>query len=597
MSVTRGATGLPGSRPAARSAALDASAPRELLVHNAEIIDVVTLTRYHGYFTVHQGRFVEVEAGDPPPEEHLRAVRRIDLQGGLVMPGMLDVHMHIESSLVTPRRFAEAALPWGTTTIMQDPHEIGNVLGAPGMRWMVRASQGLPLRILSAISSCIPATSPAIETPNASISPTEVLELAREAGVIALGEVMDFQGLIDGDPQLVSIVRAAADAGLSLEGHVPTLRGRELSRYLAFGIRSDHTLTTPAKLHEQLRKGAWVMLQEKSLDPEVVAAVMALPDRSRVLLITDDVMPNRLLHGHMSRIVETAIAHGWSALDALAAATLRPAAYLGLRDLGAIAPGYHADYLVLDALNRWPPREVVVAGSCVAERGVAHPITASTPHEPLLATTFAHQAVSASLLRIAGDGRKRVRARVIVITRVHSLTNLEECEVDLHDGVPIDESLALALVIPRAALQGSALPESFQVGLIRGLGLRDGGWASSFAHDSHNLLVLGRSPAAMATALRAVLQSGGAMAFAANADAPAELLPLPLAGLLSDAPIAEIAAAFERLEAGLRGVGVDVKNPILLLTLLSLTVSPHWKLSDKGIVDVAQRRVLAPLLN
>ncbi|MBW6455700.1 MAG: amidohydrolase family protein, partial [Trueperaceae bacterium] len=507
-----------------------------------------------------------------------------------------DAHMHIESSLVTPRRFAEAALPWGTTTVLQDPHEVANVLGAPGIRWMVRASQGLPLRVLSAVSSCIPATSPDIETPNASIRPDDVLELAREPGVVALGEVMDFQGLVDGDPHLVAMVRAGAEAGLSLEGHVPTLTGPALSRYVAHGIRSDHTLATPEKLREQLRKGLWVMLQEKSLTADVVAAVMALPDRSRVMLITDDVMPNRLTSGHMSRIVATAIAQGWEPLDAVAAATLRPASYLGLRDLGAIAPGQHADYLVCDALDAWPPRQVVRGGAVVAGGGRVVPFAAETPADPLLATPFAVREVPEALLTLpTGPGRRTARARVIVVNDTNSFTRLEERDVVVDDGVPVADDLALALVIPRAALRGP-LPPRFEVGLVAGLGLRRGGWASSFAHDSHNVFVLGRSPADMAAALRAVLDAGGGMAFAPGDGRPVAALPLPLAGLLSDEPIDAVAAGFDALERGLRDAGVAVRHPVLLLTLLPLTVSPDWKISDKGIVDVERRRVLPPLV-
>jgi adenine deaminase len=570
-------------------------APRSLLVHGAEIVDVVTQTTYRGWFAVRDGRFVEVEAGEPPPPADLPALRRVDLGGAVVQPGLIDVHMHIESSLVTPRRFAEAALPWGTTTVLQDPHEVANVLGAPGIRWMVRAGQGLPLRVLSAVSSCIPATSPDIETPNASIRPDDVADLAREPGVVALGELMDFQGLVDGDPHLVAMARAGAAAGLSLEGHVPTLTGPALSRYVAHGIRSDHTLTTPAKLREQLRKGLWVMIQEKSLTPDVVAAVMALPDRSRVLLITDDVMPNRLTSGHLSRLVETAVAQGWDPLDAVAAATLRPATYLGLRDLGAIAPGQHADYLVCTALNAFPPRQVVRAGEVVAEAGRVVPFAAVTPDDPMLATPFAVRDVPPALLALpTGDGRRTVRARVVVVNQVNSFTRLEEREVEVVDGVPQADDLALALVIPRAALRGP-LPARFEVGLVAGLGLRRGGWASSFAHDSHNVFVLGRTPDAMAEALRAVLDDGGGMAFAPG-DGPTLRLPLPLAGLLSDDPIGAVAERFDALERALRAAGVGVLHPVLLLTLLPLTVSPDWKLSDRGVVDVAGRRVVPTLV-
>jgi adenine deaminase len=568
---------------------------RDLLVEGATIVDVVRLTSYRGWFAVEAGRFVEVEEGDAPSPEALPARARVDVGGAVVQPGMLDVHMHIESSLVTPRRFAEAVLPWGTTTILQDPHELANVLGARGIRWMVRASQGLPLRVYSAISSCIPATSPEIETPNASITPDEVRELAREPGVLALGEMMDFAGLLEGDAHLRAMLDAGREAGLSLEGHVPTLTGAELSRYVAHGIRSDHTLMTPAKLRESLRKGLWVMLQEKSLTRHVIDAIMSLADRSRVLLITDDVMPNRLTSGHMSRIVETAIAKGWEPFDAIAAATLRPATYLGLRDLGAITPGYRADFLVSDELAGFPPRQVAVAGETVAEGGRVRPIEATTPEPETLATPFATRDVPEAALALpTGPGRRTVRARVVRVNATTSFTTLDERDVLVEDGVPLDDDLVLATVIPRAALAGG-MPQPV-VALVGGLGLREGGWAATFAHDSHNVFVLGRTPRAMARALHAVLEVGGGMAFAADDAAEVELLPLPLAGLLTDEPIEIVGAGFERLEAGLRAAGVRVKHPVLLLTLLPLTVSPEWKVSDKGVVDVARRVVVAPLL-
>ncbi len=570
---------------------------RDLLVHGAELVDVVTQTTYRGWFAVQDGRFVEVEAGDPPSADALPARERVDLDGATVQPGLLDVHMHIESSLVTPRRFAEASLPHGTTTILQDPHEVANVAGAAGIRWMVRASQGLPQRILSAISSCVPTTTADVETPNASIRPEDVTELAREPGVVALGELMDFQGLVDGDPHLLAMVRAASDAGLSLEGHVPTLTGAELSRYVAHGVRSDHTLSTPEKLREQLRKGLWVMLQEKSLTPDVVAAVMALPDRSRVLLITDDVMPNRLTSGHLSRLVEIAIAQGWEPLDAIAAATLRPASYLGLHDLGVLAPGAKADWLVTDAVAAYPPRRVVVDGSIVAEGGRARAVDATTPTPPS-ATRFGVGAVPAERLGLpTGRGSATVRARVLVVNAVNSFTRLDEREVSVLDGAPVDEDLALALVIPRAALATpDALPDRFEVGLVAGFGLTRGAWASSFAHDSHNVFVFGRTPGAMAEALAAMLAVGGGMAFAPGDGGATRVLPLPLLGLLSDDPIDVVAQRFDELERGLRAAGASVKHPVLLLTLLPLSVSPDWKISDKGIVDVARRRVLPPLV-
>ena len=578
---------------------------RDLLITNATLVDVVTGTAYQGWFTVVDGRFCEVEAGTPGQNhlEGLEITRRLDLGGAWVQPGMLDAHMHIESSLVTPRRFAEAVLPRGTTTILQDPHEVANVLGAPGIRWMIEASHGLPLRVYTAISSCVPATSPEIETPNASITPQEVADLAQVPEVIALGEVMDFQGLVKNEPHLLAIVGAAAAAGLSLEGHVPSLSGVELSRYIAHGIRSDHTLATPDKLLEQLRKGMWVMIQEKSLTPEVVDTITTLQDRSRVMLVTDDVMPNRLPEGHLDRLVLLAVELGWDPIDAIASATLRPATYLGLRDLGLIAPSAKADFLVCDALAAYPPRQVYVEGRLVVEDGGL--VVASQPEVPPelpmeLQTVFTTGQFDADLFKFAGGTAGAellsLRARVIVVNQLNSFTTLEEREVALSGGVPTDADTVLATVIPRMALRPEAERYTPVVCLVAGLGLNRGAFATTFAHDSHNLFVLGRDPTAMYKAMRAVLEVGGGMAFTSNTQQTPTLLPLPLAGLLSDEPVTEVGAVFDRLERELRTSGVSVKNPILLLTLLPLSVSPDFKVTDKGIVDVQARRILAPLV-
>lgn len=581
-----------------------------MLVKNATIVDVVTHTTYTGWFTVDAGCFVEVESGEPDPAAETAATAVVDVDGAYVQPGMLDIHMHIESSLVTPRRFAEAALPRGTTTVLQDPHEIANVLGAAGIRWMLEASRGLPLRVYTAVSSCVPATSASIETPNASITPADVTDLAKEAEVVALGEMMDFHGLIEGDEHLRAMLRAGADAGLTLEGHVPSLTGPELSRYIAHGIRSDHTLMTPTKLLEQLRKGMWVMIQEKSLTADVVATINALADRSRVLLITDDVMPNRLTGGHLDRVVRLAIAAGWEPIDAIASATVRPATYLGLHALGTVTPGSMADFIVTPELAAYPPHRVYVAGHLVAEAGRTVVPSRPSPHPTPVAgldERFDSSTFDASSLRFGHDrkahgregdgasGDTTVRARVIEANDENSFTTLSERDVTLRDGVPVDPGLALAAVIPRAAARPGAEPFVPVVCLIAGLGLSSGAYATTFAHDSHNVFVVGREPEAMVIALTDVLAAGGGMAFA-QADGESVLLRLPLAGLLSDDHIDEVAATFGLIETRLRAAGMTARNPVLLLTLMPLTVSPDYKLSDKGVVDVQGRRVLAPVL-
>ena len=570
----------------------------DFIVENVLIIDVITEQEYLGWFSVKDGRFIEVEAGHAPSRDELPAQERIDAQGLVARPGLIDAHMHIESSLVTPARFAEAVLPWGTTTILQDPHEVANVLGAEGIRWMIHASQNLPLRIYAAISSCVPATSSDIETPNASIRPEDVLELAKEEGVLALGEMMDYQGLLDGNTHLQAMLTAGRRAHLSLEGHIPSLTGRPLSRYIAHGIRSDHTLMTPAKLHEKLRKGLYVMLQEKSLTPDVIAAVTTLPDRSRILLISDDVMPNRLRTGHMSRILETAVSLGWNPIDALASATLRPAVYLGLRHLGAIAPGYWADFMLSTKDQVFPPEQVYVNGKLVAEKG-SPTITASpelAAHD-LSKTSFVAKTVPEDFFRLShGSPSSKIRARVIKVNNENTFTTLEERSISLVDGVPTDEDLALGVVIARATLQ-KPVQASGKMVLVSGLGLRQGAYASTFAHDSHNVFVLGKSLATMRHALEAVLSVDGGMAVVSDEESEPILLPLPVAGLLSNEPIAFVGERFDAMEEQLRQLGVGVKNPILLFTILPLTVSPEYKISDKGLVDVERRRIIEAVVS
>ncbi|UCH24354.1 MAG: adenine deaminase [Trueperaceae bacterium] len=562
----------------------------DLILENACVVDVVRQRTFSGWLGVRSGRFIYVEEGTVPAE--IESHRRRDLEGRAVQPGLIDTHMHIESSLVTPGRFAEAALPWGTTTILQDPHEIGNVLGAAGVRFMIEAGRDLPLHIYSAVPSCVPATSEELETPNATLTPEEVAELARDPSVIALGEMMDYQRLLQHDPRLIGMLEAGATSELSLEGHVPSLSGTPLSHYISFGIRSDHTLMTPAKIGEELSKGLYVMLQAKSLTEENLRFISGLADRSRLLLITDDIMPNRLVSGHLNQILQLAVDGGWDALDALASATVRPATYLGLRSVGVIAPGYRADFCICRTPNSFPPLEVFTSGQQVAADGRALFRAPQTSLPPEIARASlggdSPPLISEDLFRLElGSEPKRVR--IITVNDLNTVTGLETRTISTADGAPLDPDLAVGTVIPRASLRQKRL-EKPRLSLLSGLHLTGGAFASSFAHDSHNLLVVGTSPAAMAEAANAVLARGGGMAVASKNGVTA--LSLPLAGLLSDAPITEVASEFEALEEALRNLGMRHKNPLLLLTILPLTVSPNYKISDRGMIDVEGRKVL-----
>ncbi len=568
----------------------------DLLIHHARIADVFRLRVFNGWVGIRDGRFVYVEEGVPPSE--IVAIERQHLGERVIVPGLIDAHMHIESSLLTPCGFAHAVVPHGTTTVLADPHEVANVAGEDGVRWMIRASQNLPLRIFYAIPSCVPATSPEIEWTRPVFDADTVKRLAQEPAVIALGEVMDYGQVLANGARLRGMVGAAHDAGLLVEGHIPTLRGAELSQYLAWRITSDHTLMTPEKIREQTSKGVAVMLQNKSCVAKNIAAVNALPDRSRILLVTDDIEPSWLTRGHLSLILRAAIDAGMPPLEALAAATIRPARYLGLRNHGGIAPGFRADFAVLDEPATFPPRQVFIGGKLVAQDGamIVHdvPPMPPLPNNVTLPDSFTRDdfALQRSKRRATRDEGKTtsydVVANAVVITSAStSLTDLARVRVRVENGFAQfvdDDSLALVAVIAR---DGS----SKSVGVVKDLGLRAGAYASSFAHDSHNLLVVGRDPGEMSTAANAVHTLGGGIVVVRDGTVIARLA-LPVFGLLSDAPLDEIVRDFESVENALRALGVQHQRPFLMLSLLALTVSPRFKFSDKGVVDVEARRLL-----
>lgn len=561
----------------------------DLLITNARIVDVFRLRLFDGWVGVKDGRFLYVEEGNPP--DGLQATERLDLAGRLLAPGLVDSHMHIESSITTPRRFAEGAVPYGTTTILADPHEVANVAGEEGVRWMIRASENLPLRVFYAIPSCVPATSPEMEWTAPVFDAAIITRLAQEPSVIALGEVMDYRGVLAGSPRLKGLVEAAHAAGLFVEGHIPTLAGPDLSEYLSWRVTSDHTLTTPAKINEQISKGLAVMIQTKTCTPELMATVNALPERSHLLLITDDIEPPVLVHGHLSGIMRLAIEAGLPPLEAWASATIRPARYIGRRDIGGVAPGHHADFCVLDGLESFPPHAVYFAGQPVARQGRMLPVV--LPDLPPLLGGYAAPGpfTPADFRLVVGhDELTGVCANAVhLVNETTTVTHLAQIPVQVSQGYAQfseGDNLALVAVVARDR-------SSQSVGVIHNLGWDNGAYAASFAHDSHNLLVAGRDATEMALAANLVYEMGGGIALVRDGQ-PIATMRLPVFGLISDAPLPEIVRDMVAIDDSLRDLGVRSQRPFLIMSLLSLSVSPHVKFTDKGVIDTEQRRLLPP---
>lgn len=507
-----------------------------------------------------------------------------ELDGRIVLPGFIDSHLHIESSLLTPSRFAEAVVPRGTTTVIADPHEIANVLGADGVRWMLRASEGLPLDCFFMAPSCVPAS--AIETSGARIDPAAIEDMLEWGRVLGLAEVMDVPGVIAGKPDILSKIRMARRKNRLVDGHAPRLTGHDLNAYLAAGIESDHECVSVEEAREKLRLGMWIMMREGS-QAKNLSALLPLVDPvsvRRCVLVSDDRNALDLLNeGHMDHLLREAVARGLPPLWAVQMVALNPAEYFGLRRLGSVAPGRQADLVVVNDLKEFRCELVFKAGRLVAEGGK---LLAELPPTPPLQRAMNAGPFSPHAFRIP---ERRGQVRVIGLVRDQITTEALVMEGTIRSGelvaVP-ERDLAKLVVVERHRGTGR-----IGCGLVHGLGLREGALASSVAHDSHNLIAAGIDDTDLLAALTHLVERGGGLAVASGGRVTASL-PLPIAGLMSDQPLSETGRAFQSLEEEARRLGARVAHPFGALSFLALPVIPKLRLTDRGLVDVEQGRVI-----
>ncbi len=562
----------------------------DILVTNVQLANVLTGEIYPADIAVHGAQIVAVEPSGTQPQR--KAGQVLDGGGQLVVPGLIDSHLHIESSLVTPAPFAEAVLRRGITTVAEDPHEIANATGLPGVKHFLEASRDLPLTILFLASTCVPAAK-GLEHCRGELGPEEIRKMLGWEGVIGLAEVMDAQAVVDEDPRMSAILQAGRDAGGVIEGHNPMLTGRELQAYITAGVDSDHTLASPSRYIEKLRLGVTVQLQERYMNREVIEAIKALPQPLPSLcLVTDDVAPDYLeSYGHLDHVLKQAIELGLPPMQALQAATINPARRLRLFDRGAIAPGRRADLVLVDSLPSFNVSTTISGGEIVVENGQT--LWRVPPNQPELdplrnSLDLSPLSVEDFRINFPGDG-SQAEVRVIISHPRGTTTEEGRAVVQLKDGQPqIDETdLALIGVFARGEIGQS-------LGFIQGLGLQRGAIATTHAHDSHNLAVIGRDDQSMATAANAVIGMEGGMAVSVDNEVLARM-PLPIAGIISDSPMPAVAHQLGRLTGVLADLGV--KHPFLLmrLTTFTLPVSTGLRITDMGYVRAAERE-LVPLL-
>jgi adenine deaminase len=504
---------------------------------------------------------------------------RMDVAGSYLVPGFIDAHMHIESSKLMVDEFARAVMLHGTTAVVADPHEIANVLGTDGIHWLLDCCTDLPLDVYVMASSCVPASR--FESPRRPFTTGDIESLLRRHRTIGVAEMMNFPGVIAGDEAEV----AKLTTGLTdhVDGHAPGVSGPALNAYIAAGIRSDHEATTFKEALEKRRLGMWVMLREASIARNLrdLLPLVKQYGTDRCMFCTDDREPSFIVEeGHINQMVRVAVADGISPEDAIVMATINPATYHRLWHLGAIAPGYQADILVLDDLVSFNPRHVIKRG--------APPRFAKLEVPEWVRQTVHLAPVAASSFRIA-SGPKRIR--VISVIPGQLLTGTEIAEPKVRDGeIVADPSRDLVKI---AVLERHHASGRIGLGFATNVGLKRGAFASTVAHDAHNLVVLGVDDADMAACACRLAEIGGGIVVA-DGGRVVEELPLPVAGLMSDQPLAGVYERLRSMERRLAGMGVSMAAPFMTVSFLALSVIPELKITDRGLVDVT-RFELVPL--
>jgi len=549
--------------------------PCDLVLKNAQVVNTFTREIIEQDVGIQQGLIAGLG--------QYQGRREIDLQQRYLCPGFIEGHIHIESSMLCPAEFARTVVPRGTTALVCDPHEIANVLGLDGIDYILASGKGLPLDIFAMMPSCVPATH--METSGAELTADDIARLLDVNGMIGLAEMMNFPGTIYGAPDVLTKLKVALDRGMVIDGHAPGVTGKQLQAYCGAGVSSDHECTTIAEAREKLRTGMYIFIREGSTAKNLEALLPLVTEATarRFLLVSDDRHPDDLLQqGHLDAILKKAVALGLDPLIALQMVTINPAERFDLQMRGAIAPGYLADLILLNDLADFTPHQVYKRGELVAEHGqcvLSFPAGRPETKTGAKATDTIHIDWRKVDFRIPAQ---KGLIRVITCVENQIVTGMSEIKPTIADGYAIADPARDLLKI--AVIERHQASGNMSAGFVRGFGLTRGAIASTVAHDSHNLIVIGASDELMLAAVRLIAQGRGGLALIHQDKSM--VLPLPIAGLMSTEPANEVAAMLDDMKRMARQMGIRGTNPFMLLSFLALPVIPSLKITDKGLVDV-----------
>lgn len=518
--------------------------------------------------------------------------KEVDLHGKYVCPGLIDGHIHIESSMLCGPAFEQAVLPHGTTAVVTDPHEISNVAGLEGLDFMLETTKNLTLSVYFMLPSCVPATD--LDESGAVLNAEQLRPYYGDPRVLGLAELMNAYGTVRCDPKILQKIRDCTEAGKIVDGHAPLLSAKDLNAYIAAGVQSDHECSNIEEAMEKLRRGQYIMIREGTAakNMEALMPLFREPYCSRCMLVTDDKHPGDLLQGgHIDYIIRKAIAAGVDPVVAVRMGTLVPCQYFGLAHSGAVAPGYTADLIVLSDLEKFTVEQVYKKGKLVAQQGrMLHPaaLTVDKARFARVFDSFNMDEITPEQLQLKQTG---TRQRVICLTP-HALLTTEKivpfCQhPGTAPGVDVAQKIVKLAVFERHHRSGHV-----GLGFLGNYGLQCGAVASSIAHDSHNLIVAGTNDADMVLAGNTVRKNKGGLAFALNGQVVGEL-PLPVAGLMSTESAETVEEKLQALKAALKahGISEDI-DAFMTLAFVSLPVIPKLRLNTYGIVDVDAQRIV-----
>jgi adenine deaminase len=545
----------------------------DLLLTNGKIVNVFSGSIQHSSIAISSGYIVGF--GDYP------AAQIINLKGQFVSPGFIDAHVHIESSMTCISEYAKTVIPHGTTTVVADPHEIANVLGIEGLWYMIESSKNQLLNVYFTFPSCVPATN--METSGATLTSKDIEAFIDHEKIVALGEMMNFPGVLYRDQEILAKITAAKKFKKPVDGHAPGLLGRDLYAYLAAGISSDHECTQESEAREKLLAGMHVMIRESSAARNLHALIPLINDHtvSRLMWCTDDRHPHELINeGSIDSIIREAIRSGVNPINSIKMATISASDYFGLPDIGAIAPGRRADLVIFKDMNCPEPGMVFSFGQLVAKNGQ---MLSKIP-SPSLDDIHISMNVDLSSLdfSIPVEG-KYIRVIEIVPDQILTRQQIVEPSIENHLAMPdVSRDILKIAVVERHKNTGNV-----GKGFVKGFGLKQGAIASSIAHDSHNIIVAGVHDCDMITAVHALIRMGGGLVVACNKKIIA-CLNLPIAGLMSCAPLETVRDKLDNLISICHDLGTTLQDPFITLSFLALPVIPDLKLTDRGLVDVGQ---------